>query len=147
MLADICGGSGSGFSMCGFRCNHDCTDMMFCARQLVEKTTECGFYPLYRYNSIPRAALWLVLAKYGVPDVLINMIISLHDNMRFHWREIWSLSMFQWLKAGVCTCTHSVHFILQCSDMVLVRAVGSSFFINVEVSLWVRGLEHPPPRG
>ena len=52
------------------------------------------------YNSVPRAALWLVLAKYGVPDILISVIKSLHDNKQFHLREIWPISMFQWIKAG-----------------------------------------------
>ena len=33
------------------------------------------------YDSIPRATMWLVLAKNGVPDVMISVIKSLHDNI------------------------------------------------------------------
>ena len=33
------------------------------------------------YDSVLRAAMSLVLAKYGVPDVMISVIKSLHDNM------------------------------------------------------------------
>ena len=60
----------------------------FCARQLIEKTIEHDtkafilFIDLKKaYNSVPRAAMWLILAKYGVPDVVICFIRSLHDNM------------------------------------------------------------------
>ena len=56
----------------------------FCACQLVEKTIEHDtkafifFIDLKKaYDSVPRAAMWHVLAKYGVPDVLISVIRSL----------------------------------------------------------------------
>ena len=76
-------------SQCGFRCNHGCTDMIFCARQLIEKTIEHDtkafilFIDLKKaYDSVPRAVMWLILAKYGVPDVLISLIRSLHENVQ-----------------------------------------------------------------
>ena len=33
------------------------------------------------YDSIPRQAMWKVLAKYGVPQVMINLLRSLHEGM------------------------------------------------------------------
>ena len=33
------------------------------------------------YDSVPRQALWLVLQKYGIPPVLVNLIKSLHEGM------------------------------------------------------------------
>ena len=61
---------------CGFRCNRGCIDMIFCACQLIEKTIEHDtkafilFIDLKKvYDSVPRAAMWLIFAKYGVPDV------------------------------------------------------------------------------
>ena len=33
------------------------------------------------YDSIPRQAMWKVLAKYGVPQVMINLLRSLHKGM------------------------------------------------------------------
>ena len=33
------------------------------------------------YDSVPRAALWCALRKYGVPDVMIELVRSLHDGM------------------------------------------------------------------
>ena len=75
-------------SECGFRCNRGCVDMIFCVCQLIEKTIEHGTkaFILYIdlkkvYDLVPRAAMWLVLAKYGVPDVVICLIRSLHGNM------------------------------------------------------------------
>ena len=65
---------------CGFRCNCGCTDMIFCAHQLIEKIIEQAFrlsIDLKKaYDSVPRAAMWLVLAKDGVPDVMISVIRS-----------------------------------------------------------------------
>ena len=33
------------------------------------------------YDSVPRTALWCALQKYGVPDVMIELVQSLHDGM------------------------------------------------------------------
>ena len=33
------------------------------------------------YDSVPRAALWFVLQRRGVPDVMIELVRSLHDGM------------------------------------------------------------------
>ena len=61
-------------SQCGFRKGRGCIDMIFAARQLVEKTREHDdslfvlFIDLRKaYDSVPRSALWRVLEKVGVP--------------------------------------------------------------------------------
>ena len=61
-------------SQCGFRTGRGCIDMIFVARQLLEKTIEHNseLYVLFvnlrkAYDSIPRDALWHVLEKVGVP--------------------------------------------------------------------------------
>lgn len=33
------------------------------------------------YDSVPRAALWLALKKLGVPDQIVTLIQSFHDDM------------------------------------------------------------------
>ena len=33
------------------------------------------------YDSVLRAALWRALQKYGVPDIMIDLIQSLHDGI------------------------------------------------------------------
>ena len=57
-------------SQCSFRCNRGCIDMTFCACQLIEKTIEHDtkafilFIDLKKaYDSVPRATMWLILAK------------------------------------------------------------------------------------
>ena len=75
-------------SQCGFRTGRGCVDMIFCVRQLVEKAIEHNtklfllFVDLRKaYDSVPRAALWRALQKYGVPDIMIELIRSLHDGI------------------------------------------------------------------
>ena len=75
-------------SQCWFRAGRGCVDMIFCVCQLVEKAIEHNtklfllFVDLRKgYDSVPRAALWRALQKYGVPDIMIELIRSLHDGM------------------------------------------------------------------
>jgi len=76
-------------SQCGFRQGRGCVDMIFVARQLVEKAREhnCLLFTLFidlkkAYDSVPRAALWQVLEKYGVPPTLLSVVRSFHEGMR-----------------------------------------------------------------
>ena len=75
-------------SQSGFRKGCGCTDMIFVARQLVEKAREHSelFYVLFvdlgkGYNSVPRQALWKILEKYGVPAKMLNVLKSFHEGM------------------------------------------------------------------
>ena len=75
-------------SQCGFRQSRGCTDMIFVVRQCIEKLyehREKGFLVFIdlkkAYDSVPRAALWLILAKAGLPNGLITIIRSYHDGM------------------------------------------------------------------
>ena len=76
-------------SQCGFRKGRGCTDMIFVARQLVEKSIEHQqslfilFVDLRKaYDSVPRDALWQVLEKSGVPPNMLNIIKSFHNGMK-----------------------------------------------------------------
>ena len=75
-------------SQSGFRKGRGCADMIFVARQLVEKVREHGksLYMLFvdlrnAYDSVPRQALWKVLEKYGVPEKMLNVVKSFHEGM------------------------------------------------------------------
>ena len=75
-------------SQCCFRRDIGCVDMIYCARQLMEKTKEHNtkFFMLFvdlrkAYDSFPRQALWLVLQKYGISPTLVNLIKSVHEGM------------------------------------------------------------------
>ena len=75
-------------SQCGFRKGRGCVDMIFTAKQLVEKSREHDD-PLYSlfvdlkkaYDSVPRKALWCVLEKYGVPPTMVSVIRFFHQDM------------------------------------------------------------------
>ena len=63
-------------SQCGFRRGQWCVDMIFAARQVIEKSREHAdslfvlFVDLKKaYDSVPRQALWSLLEKYGVPPL------------------------------------------------------------------------------
>ena len=66
-----------------------CVDIIFAARQLIEKTREYDdvlfmlFVDLKKaYDSVPRRALWKVLEKCGVPPRMLRVVKSLHDGMQ-----------------------------------------------------------------
>ena len=76
-------------SQCGFRKGRGCSDMIFAVRQLVEKSWEHRtkafflFVDLRKaYDSVPREALWQVLAKLGIPDPTIQLIKAFHHDMQ-----------------------------------------------------------------
>ena len=75
-------------SQCGFRKGRGCVDMIFVARQIVEKTREHNstLYILFvdlrkAYDSVYRLALWKVLEKYGIPPTMLSIIRSFHEGM------------------------------------------------------------------
>ena len=75
-------------SQCGFRPSRGTTDMIFCARQLQEKSREqqkslfLVFYDLEKaFDTVPRSAMWKVLKRFGCPDHFVNLIQALHDGM------------------------------------------------------------------
>ena len=75
-------------SQSGFRKGCGCVDMVFVARQLVEKTREHNdtLYMLFvdlkkEYDSVPRQALWKVLETCGVPPRMLSIVRSFHEGM------------------------------------------------------------------
>ena len=75
-------------SQCGFRANRGTTDMVFSARQLQEKCREQNkdlymvFIDLTKaFDTVSRSGLWSLLAKFGCPSKLINIIKQLHEGM------------------------------------------------------------------
>ena len=75
-------------SQCGFRKDCGCcSDMIFTVRQLVEKSWEHRakmfflFIDLEKaYDSVPRAAMWSILGKLGVPELTIELIKTFHQD-------------------------------------------------------------------
>ena len=76
-------------SQCVFRQGRGCVDMIFCARQMIEKAVEHNtkifmlFIDLQKaYDSVLCQALWHALESYGVPEAMMRMIHCLHDGMK-----------------------------------------------------------------
>ena len=75
-------------SQCGFRPSRGTIDMIFCARQLQEKSLEQQqpimfiFWDLKKaFDKVPRPAMWAVLARYGCPPDFVKLVRALHDGM------------------------------------------------------------------
>ena len=76
-------------AQCGFRRQRSTVDMIFVARMLQEFGRDKDI-PIYlcfidltkAYDTVDRKLLWLVLARFGVPDKMINIIRAFHDGMR-----------------------------------------------------------------
>ena len=73
-------------SQCGFTKGTGCVDMIFAARQLLEKSREHDdtlfilFVDLRKaYNSVPREAMWRVFEKYGVPSNMLSVVRSFYE--------------------------------------------------------------------
>ena len=76
-------------SQCGFRKERGCCDMIFVARQLLEKAREHqeSLFTLFvdlrkAYDSVPREALWQVLERCGVPPKMLKVVKSFHVGMQ-----------------------------------------------------------------
>ena len=74
---------------CGFRPHRSTTDMMFAVRRLQELGRKARV-PLFlcfidlqkAYDSVDRTPLWQVLARFGTPPQMIEVIRQFHDGMR-----------------------------------------------------------------
>ena len=74
---------------CGFRPHRSMTDMMFAVRRLQELGRKAPvpmflcFIDLQKaHDSVDRTLLWQVLARFGIPPHMIEVIRQFHDGMR-----------------------------------------------------------------
>ena len=80
-------------TQCGFRSGRSTVDMIFAARQLMEKIREqhrdvyIAFVDLSKaFDSVDRELLWSILERCGCPPRFIQIIRGLHDGMRLRVR-------------------------------------------------------------
>ena len=76
-------------SQCGFRAGRGTIDMIFSLRQVAEKVREKNqemymvFVDLTKaFDTVNRAALWKVLRKLGIPENMLQVIVSFHEGMK-----------------------------------------------------------------
>ena len=72
---------------CGFRAGRSCSDAIFTLKMALKKRKEHGleswvlFVDLVKaFDRVPRELLWKILAKYGVPQKILRLLIRLHAN-------------------------------------------------------------------
>ena len=77
----------------GFRPNRSTADMMFVIRRLQElaRKKRISLYVCFidltkAYASVDRTLLWIVLARFGVPQIMISVIRQFYDGMRAYVR-------------------------------------------------------------
>ena len=76
-------------SQCGFRPGRSTVDMMFVVRRLQELGRKEGV-PLYTcfvdlqkaYDSVNRSLLWVVLARFGMHPVMVDIVPQFHGGVR-----------------------------------------------------------------
>ena len=76
-------------SQCGFRPGRSTVEIMFVVRRLQELGIKEGV-PLYTcfvalkkaYESVDRPLFWVVLARFGVSPVMVDIVRQFHDGMR-----------------------------------------------------------------
>ena len=76
-------------SQCGFRKDRGTVEIIFTARQLLEKSQE-QYVDLYMtfvdltiaFDTVNRDGLWKIMAKFGCPPRFIAMVWQFHDGMQ-----------------------------------------------------------------
>ncbi|XP_078580636.1 uncharacterized protein LOC144864435 [Branchiostoma floridae x Branchiostoma japonicum] len=73
----------------GFRANRSCSDQIATLRVIVEQSTEFNsqLYAVFvdyekAFDSLDRTSLWNILAHYGIPPKIINMIKVFYNNFQ-----------------------------------------------------------------
>jgi len=84
-------------SQCGFRPGRGCSDASFSLRLAIKKRREHGLETwvllldlVKAFDRVPRALLWAVLRKFGVPGKLVRLLEALHStvNVGFEVDEV-----------------------------------------------------------
>ena len=86
-------------AQCGFRAGRGTTDMIFSLKQIQEKCIEqnMSLYMVFvdftkAFDTVNRSLLWKILKKIGCPERFVNLISSLHNNMKAQVRYKGDLS-------------------------------------------------------
>ena len=76
-------------TQCGFHPGQGTVDMIFSLKQIQENCIEQN-RPLYMafvdftkaFDTVHRETLWKILRKIGCPDLIVDLIVSLHKDMK-----------------------------------------------------------------
>lgn len=129
-------------SQCGFRSYRSTSDMIFSARQLLEKSREqrqdlyMAFVDLSKaFDSVDRDLLWKVLRKCGCPARFVGLIRCLHDGMSVRIRIGEDLSepfvVSRGVKQGCVLAPVLFNIYVQCITRLLAKVLDKSCQITL----------------
>ena len=116
-------------AQCGFRPGRGCADGIFTVKTALRKRREHGletwvmFLDLVKaFDRVPRELLWKILEKFGVPEKIIFLLRSLHQNVC--------------VKFSVCDIEHSMKSIIGVKQGDILGPVLFTFHIAAIMSTW-----------
>ena len=118
----------------GFRKNRSCADQISSLRIILEQSAELNT-SLYAnfidyskaFDSIDRNTLWKIMANYGIPDKLINLIKSMYKDSGGQILHKGKLTDFFAIVTGVRQgCLISPFLFLLAIDWILTRSTGDN---------------------
>ena len=129
-------------TQCGFRANRSTVDMIFAARQLMEKCREqrrdlyVAFVDLSKaFDSVDRELLWSILQKSGCPPRYTQVVRELHDGMKVSVRYGGDLSeafeVARGVKQGCVLAPVLFNLYLQCVTRLLAASLDSRNLIHL----------------
>ena len=116
-------------AQCGFRPGRGCADGIFTVKTALRKRREHGletwvmFLDLVKaFDRVPRELLWKILEKFGVPEKIIFLLRSLHQNVC--------------VKFSVCDIEHSMNSIIGVKQGDILGPVLFTFHIAAIMMTW-----------
>ena len=124
-------------SQCGFRPDRGCVDAIFTVKTALKKRREHGleswvfFLDLVKaFDRVPRALLWIILERFGVPIKLINLLKALHVAFK--------------VKFTVDEVTQTMTCSIGVKQGDILGPILFTFFIAAVIITWRNTSEIPP---
>ena len=129
-------------TQCGFRADRSTVDMVFSARQVIEKCREqhrdlyIAFIDLAKaFDSVDRCLLWKILEKCGCPPKIIDIIQQLHDGMNVRVKISGDLSepfaVTRGVKQGCTLAPALFNTYVQCITLLLSISQSENARMNI----------------
>ena len=117
----------------GYRKGRGTTDQIFILRNIIEQVSEwqatlyLNFVDFEKaFDSIHRESLWVIMAKYGIPEKIVKMVRVFYDDFKCAVEDQGETCEWFDIKTGVKQgCNMSGFLFLIVMDWVMRRAVGS----------------------